>query len=117
MRSDARPLDRMVGVARALRDPGRRGAKSIGAALRRLEREFETRVRVAKQAIEDGDDLEWHLFAYVQLCASWVFGVSTVEMLIDLAELEDPTLFAFMRAFPRDERDAVLDRFLEKASR
>ncbi|MCA8974684.1 MAG: hypothetical protein KDC98_08175 [Planctomycetes bacterium] len=74
-------------------------------------------MRTALQAIEDGDDLEWNFNAYVIMCATRVFGQSAVQTLFDLVELEDPILAAFARAFPRDERDALIDRFLENAPR
>ena len=92
----------MVGLERALRDPGRRGPASIRAGFRRVCREYEHRVRTALQAIEDGDDLEWNFNAYVIMCATRVFGQSAVQTLFDLVELEDPILAAFARAFPRD---------------
>lgn len=117
MRANARPVNTMVQIERALRDPGRRGPKSIRAGFRRVCREFEHRALVAREAIRDGHDLEWQFNAYVTMCASRVFGQSAVQTLIDLVELNDPILAAFMSAFPREERDALIDRFLENASR
>ncbi|MCA8963999.1 MAG: hypothetical protein H6838_16295 [Planctomycetes bacterium] len=111
MRSNARPVNTMVGIERALRDPGPRGIKSIRGGFRRVCREYEHRVQMAQKAIKSGFDLEWEFNTYVVMSASRVFGQSPIQTLIDLVELGDPILAAFMQAFPPEECDAVLDRF------
>lgn len=112
MRANARPVDTMVQIERALRDPGRRSLKSIGVAFRRKVRLHKVLADSAAHTIKTGGDIEHQLDDYLRLMASMVLGQSLGETVIDLLDLQDETLLALMRHLPPARREPFINRLL-----
>ncbi len=112
MRANARPVDTMVQIERALRDPGRRSLKSIGVAFRRKVRLHKVLADSAAHTIKTGGDIEYQLEDYLLLMASSVLGQPVGETVIDLLDLQDQTLLALMRHLPPARREPFINRLL-----
>lgn len=112
MRANARPVDTMVQIERALRDPGRRGLKSIGVAFRRKVRLHAMLADSAAHAIKTGGDIERQLEDYLLLMASMVLGQSVGETVIDLLDLQDQTLLELLRRLPTARREPFINHLL-----
>ncbi len=109
--SNARPVDTLAQIERAIADPGRRKPESIGRAIRRCLRRMQTMADYVDHALKHEFDVEHTLEHYLTMTV-YLWGLPAAEVITDLAENHDKHLVAICRAIPARDRDAVLARVL-----